>query len=57
MENVELILGHVTFTNIYSEGFHLLQTAERGGGGGQGFGDNVAGRLFWEVLKDGFNFI
>ena len=29
----------------------------RKGGGGQGFGDNVAGRLFWEVLKDGFNFI
>ena len=55
MENVDLILGHLTFTNIYSEGFHLLQTAERGGG--QGFGDNVGGRLFWEVLKDGFNFI
>ena len=52
---MELILGHVTFTNIYSEGFHLLQTAERGEGGR--FGDNVAGRLFWEVLKDGFNFI
>ena len=33
MENVEIILGHVTFTNIYSEGFHLLQTAERGEGG------------------------
>ena len=27
------LLGHVTFTNIYSEGFHLLQTAERGEGG------------------------
>ena len=27
------LLGHVTFTNIYSEGFHLLQTAERGQGG------------------------
>ena len=29
----------------------------RKGGGRQGLGDNVAGRLLWENLKDGFNFI
>lgn len=60
MGNMVVLLNHVMFINIYSEGFQILQTAERERGEEReaGFGENVGARLFWEVLKDGlFNCI